>query len=61
MEVANMAKRRKRWNQSVYEKYVSEGRGQGEVRIRNSLTVGTVNISVLCTEEQLDDNDKRLN
>ena len=27
-----MAKHRRRWNQSVYEKYISEGRGQGECR-----------------------------
>lgn len=25
-----MAKHRRRWNQSVYEKYITEGRGQGE-------------------------------
>ena len=27
-----MAKHRRRWNQSVYEEYISEGRGQGEGR-----------------------------
>ena len=32
MEVAEMAKHRRRWNRSVYEKYISEGRGQGNLQ-----------------------------
>jgi len=44
-----MAKRRRKWNKSIYEKYVSDGRGQGEgseykpwIRIQDFASLGTV-------------------
>lgn len=44
-----MAKRRRRWNQNVYERYVSEGRGQGEgqnykpwIRVQDFSSLGTI-------------------
>ena len=44
-----MAKHRRKWNQSVYEKYVNEGRGQGEgqwyklwIRVQDFSSLGTV-------------------
>ena len=44
-----MAKHRRRWNQCVYEKYLAEGRGQGEgknykpwIRVQDFASTGTV-------------------
>ena len=44
-----MAKRRRIWNQNVYERYISEGRGQGEgqsykpwIRVQDFSSLGTI-------------------
>jgi hypothetical protein len=49
MEIEHMAKNRRKWNQDIYEKYISEGRGQGEgekykpwIRVQDFGSRGTV-------------------
>ena len=44
-----MAKHRRKWNQRVYEKYISEGRGQGEgknykpwIKVQDFSSIGTI-------------------